>query len=65
MDGMDIDEEQGHDECIDMMEKIIEEFGDLRESFFHHKLSRLRREMEELKICHVYFLLYLILSISS
>mmetsp|Transcript_32323 Transcript_32323/g.44402 ORF Transcript_32323/g.44402 Transcript_32323/m.44402 type:complete len:209 (+) Transcript_32323:55-681(+) len=36
-------------ECLDLMEKIVEEFGELKDLFFGQKLDLMKLEIEEIK----------------
>ena len=41
-------------ECLDIMEKIVEEFGELKDLFFGRKLDLMKLEIEEIKIIIVF-----------
>jgi hypothetical protein len=38
------------EQCLSLMEQIVEEFGELKERFFAQKLEGLQHEMDEIKI---------------
>ena len=42
-------------DCLDQMEKIVEEFGVLKDRFFEQKLDLMKLEMAEIKISFFFF----------